>query len=58
MKDRTVIVIAHRLSTIKNCNKILVLDNGNIIEEGTHQELINSNKKYSKLYSLQFGINK
>ena len=54
MKNRTVIIIAHRLSTIKNCNKILVLDDGNIIEEGSHEELINHNGKYKQLYNLQF----
>jgi len=54
IKDRTVIIIAHRLSTIKNCNKILVLDNGNIIEQGTHEELLRCNKKYSQLYNLQY----
>ena len=54
MKDRTVIIIAHRLSTIKNCDKILVLENGSIIEQGNHTELINNNGKYSQLYNLQF----
>ena len=54
MKDRTVVVIAHRLSTIKNCNKILVLDDGNIIEEGSHEELMNNSKKYSQLYNIQY----
>ncbi|MBI45457.1 MAG: hypothetical protein CMG66_04740 [Candidatus Marinimicrobia bacterium] len=54
MKDRTVIIIAHRLSTIKNCDKILVLENGSIIEQGNHAELINNSGKYSQLYKLQF----
>jgi len=54
MKDRTVIIIAHRLSTIKNCDKILVLENGSIIEQGNHAELINNSGKYSQLYNLQF----
>ena len=54
MKDRTVIIIAHRLSTIKNCDKILVLENGSIIEQGNHEKLINNNGKYSQLYNLQF----
>ena len=56
LKDRTVIMIAHRLSTIRNADKILVFDNGEIIGEGKHDELINSNDIYSKLYKLQFNI--
>jgi len=55
LKDRTVIMIAHRLSTIRNADKILVFDNGEIIGEGTHSELIINNKIYSKLYKLQFN---
>ena len=55
VKDRTVIIIAHRLSTIINANKIIVIEQGKIIEEGTHKELLESNKKYKKLYELQFN---
>ena len=55
LKDRTVIMIAHRLSTIRNADKILVFDNGEIIGEGTHSELIINNEIYSKLYKLQFN---
>ncbi len=55
MKDKTVFVIAHRLSTIFNADKIIVVDDGNIIEEGTHEELINiSDGKYRNLYNMQF----
>ena len=55
MKDRTVFVIAHRLSTIFNADKILVVDNGVIVEEGTHEELINiPDGKYKSLYNMQF----
>jgi ABC-type multidrug transport system fused ATPase/permease subunit len=56
MQGRTSIIIAHRLSTIRNADKILVLDNGKITEEGTHQELINlENGIYKNLSSLQFS---
>ena len=55
MKDRTVFVIAHRLSTIFNADKILVVDNGVIVEEGTHEELINiPDGKYKSLHNMQF----
>ena len=56
MEGRTSIIIAHRLSTIRNADKILVLDNGKITEEGTHQELINlENGTYKNLSNLQFN---
>ena len=54
VKDRTVIVIAHRLSTIINSDKILVFENGSIIDSGAHDELINRSSAYKKLYNLQF----
>ncbi len=54
MKDRTTIVIAHRLSTIKNVDRILVIDKGKIVEEGSHSELLAENGVYSKLYTRQF----
>lgn len=55
MQDKTVFVIAHRLSTIFNADKIVVLDDGKIVEMGTHQELINiKNGKYKALYNMQF----
>jgi len=53
MKEKTSIVIAHRLSTIKNADKILVLDDGEIIESGSHSELLNLNGMYSNLIKLQ-----
>ncbi|MFH6959957.1 ABC transporter ATP-binding protein [Flavobacterium aquidurense] len=56
MEGRTSIIIAHRLSTIRNADKILVLDNGKITEQGTHQELINlENGTYKNLSNLQFS---
>ncbi len=54
MKGRTTFVIAHRLSTIQNANRILVLDKGEIVEEGTHHELLTKGGLYSHLYELQF----
>ncbi len=54
-KNRTTFVIAHRLSTIRNARKILVLTDTGIEEEGTHQELLEKNGIYAKLYSLQFA---
>jgi len=54
MKNRTVIAIAHRLSTIKKVDNIIVLDKGQIIEQGNHKELIDKNDLYKKYYELQF----
>jgi len=54
MNGRTTFVIAHRLSTIQIADRILVLDNGKISEEGTHSSLIDKNGIYKKLYNLQF----
>ena len=53
MKNRTSIVIAHRLSTIQHANKIIVIDKGQIMETGTHQELIQQKGIYNKLIELQ-----
>jgi subfamily B ATP-binding cassette protein MsbA len=52
MQDRTSIVIAHRLSTIQNADSIIVMDEGAIVETGTHTELMNKNGFYKKLYEL------
>lgn len=54
MEGRTSFVIAHRLSTIKNADLILVMDNGDIVEQGTHKELLKKKGFYSKLYNSQF----
>ena len=51
---RTTIVVAHRLSTIKNADEIAVVSDGKIVEQGTHEQLIEQNNIYSKLYKLQF----
>lgn len=54
MKHRTTLVIAHRLSTIEHANKIVVMDKGNIVEVGSHQELLDRNGYYAKLHRMQF----
>ena len=55
MQNKTVFVIAHRLSTIFNADKIIVVDDGKIVEQGTHDELINiPDGKYRNLYNMQF----
>ena len=54
MKDRTVIVIAHRLSTVQNADKIIVINSGEIVESGTHQELLDKKEAYWALYQAQF----
>jgi ATP-binding cassette, subfamily B, multidrug efflux pump len=53
MKERTSVIISHRISSIKNADKIIVLDEGNIIQEGTHKELINQPGLYKELYEKQ-----
>jgi len=55
MKDKTAVVIAHRLSTIKHLDRILVLEDGEIVEDGTHDELLKQNGLYAKLWSHQSG---
>ena len=53
-RGRTSFVIAHRLSTIKNADLILVMNQGNIVEQGTHDELIAKDGFYAQLYNSQF----
>ena len=55
MKKRTCFVIAHRLSTIQNADVILVVKDGEIIEQGKHEELLNKKGFYSTLYNSQFS---
>ena len=54
MKDKTALIVAHRLSTIKNVDVIYVIDNGTIVEQGTHKELVNKNGLYAFLFKTQF----
>lgn len=55
MQHRTTLVIAHRLSTVEHANKIIVIDHGRILEQGSHTELLALNGAYAKLYNMQFN---
>lgn len=54
-EGRTVIIIAHRLAAVRHCDRILTIENGQIVEDGTHEELINSGGRYAMLYAHQSG---
>ena len=54
MKNKTTFVIAHRLSTIKNCDRIIVIKDGRIVEQGTHEELLALHGEYELLYNMQY----
>ena len=52
-ENKTCLIIAHRLSTIKKVDKIIVLENGSIVEAGTHEELVSQNKQYANFIKIQ-----
>lgn len=56
-KGKTVVVVAHRLSTVCNADNIIVMDNGTVSEEGTHEELIHKQNTYYKLVKNQIELN-
>ena len=56
-RDRTAIIIAHRLSTIRNAHRIVVLENGVIIEDGTHEDLVSKRGTYARMWAVQTGSN-
>lgn len=55
-QGKTIIIIAHRLTTIKNADKIVVLDDGKVVEEGNHEDLLSQENTYSRLWTQQFGL--
>ena len=55
-KDRTVILISHRLANVQNADAIYVLDKGNVVESGTHKELLDRNGSYAKLWNAQMSL--
>jgi subfamily B ATP-binding cassette protein MsbA len=56
VQNRTTFIIAHRLSTVEQADRIIVLDGGDLIETGTHAELLNKDGIYSQLHRLQFAV--
>jgi ATP-binding cassette subfamily B protein len=54
-KDKTTIIVSHRVSSAKNADKIIILENGQIIQQGSHNQLINENGYYSALYLKQLS---
>ena len=53
---RSVFIIAHRLSTVRRTDRIITIDRGRLVEDGTHDELINTDGRYASLHRLQAGI--
>ena len=54
-RQKSMLIIAHRLATVKNCDLIIVLDNGEIVEQGSHEELLENQGRYYRLWQLQQG---
>ncbi len=57
-QGRTVFLIAHRLSTVRRSHRIITIDRGRLVEDGTHEELVNKGGRYAALYRLQAGMSK
>jgi subfamily B ATP-binding cassette protein HlyB/CyaB len=55
-EGRTVIIIAHRLSAVRQCHRIVTVEAGTIVEEGTHDTLLVANGRYAQLYRRQMGV--
>ena len=55
-QDKTIIIIAHRLSTVVDTNKIILIENGEIVEEGTHDELMSKDTRYKKMFDTQAAL--
>lgn len=55
-KGRTVFIVAHRLSTVRHADRIMTIDRGGLVEDGTHDELIHTGGRYASLHRLQSGI--
>lgn len=54
-EGRTVIIIAHRLSTVRGCDRIITIEEGEVVEDGTHEQLLEEKGRYATLWSAQIG---